>query len=400
MMLRFLFTLALVLCPLATSPALAFRGGAPAPVVSSYVGPCDAVSGGCGEAYDVAYAATSNYSGPLFQLTLLASPTSTYDVGQTSSHTANVAGALAFCGGSGTMSPLTIMQHTVSISSTCLITKIYGQIHGHANDLVYYPNRGAGVCDTAPSPTCAVYYAVESATGLPILWTLTWVGGPQYTLAGDASAVGVNGGQNPTSIVYNGAPLLNKTTDPAYSALSCCGVFGIDHPCCTDLLGTDFAIILGYGWMNAGGVGVNTNCTTTTSYCVAIDEEAPQQNADSADYAVSGGSEVIIPNITNALAAVVWTPLPSRVVSGYINGVNLFNHSPPNGDQPSGLGCSPCLLNPGTSVHFGGGGDLSQPDPFISREMLILNVALTTATYQTLFANIQARFPSLAFTSP
>ena len=134
---------------------------------TAYTGRLDVVT--CAEAYDVDYAATSDYSGPLFQLALVATPTKTYDVGQTSSHTADTAGALAFCGGSGTMTPQTLMGHTVSVSSTCAITKIYGQVHLHANDLVYNQGNQESECPTG-STACAAPYAVERLTQLPLLW--------------------------------------------------------------------------------------------------------------------------------------------------------------------------------------------------------------------------------------
>ena len=54
---------------------------------------------------------------------------------------------------------------------------------------------------------CAAPFAIEEATGLPILKTTV----PQeYTIAGDAPATGINGGTTAMSILFNGQPILEQ----------------------------------------------------------------------------------------------------------------------------------------------------------------------------------------------
>lgn len=364
---------------------------------AAYTGPCDLQT--CGEAWGVDYATTTNYAGPLFRLALISSPTTTYDVGQTPSRTADTAGALAFCGGAGTMSPHSppLFGLSVNVSSTCKIDKIYAQIQGHINDLVYREGL-PGYCTTG-NLQCAATYAIETTSGLPLLWSPQGAifNSPTYLLAGDRLATGITGGNNSVSIVYVGSPIIQT---PPWSGVYCCGVFGLTHQASQpDTTGTDFMFLAGYGWDNAGGVGVNVNCVTSSTYCIGAEEESTN---DVGDYAASGGSGIIVPAIHNIMGAAVFNQ-PTNTVSGYLNGVNLFNHSPP---APQSSTCPnpgpphPCPLSPGTAVHFGAGGDLSQPDPFVAREMLILNLALTGAQYQALFSNIRARYTSLTFPGP
>ena len=144
----------------------------------------------------------------------------------------------------------------------------------------------------------------------------------------------------------------------------------------------------GYGWFNSGGAEVNINCATASTYCMGAEEESTN---DLADYSSDP------PNISNIMGAAVYTK-SNNTISGYINGVNLFNHSPAS-DTNTGLGC-PCTFKPGRAIHFGGGGDLSQPDAFIAREMMILNLAMTNTQYQAIFSNVQVRYPSLTFLRP
>lgn len=374
-------------------------GGAANPSLG-YTGPCDLQT--CAEAWGVDYAMTTNYAGPLFRLALIASPTMTYDVGQTPSHSADVAGALAFCGGSGTMSALSPAAIGVSIntSSTCKIDTIYAQIQGHANDLVY-SQRGSFFGCAPSNLQCAATYGTETTSGLPLLVSVKWPLGnaPTYTLINDGFATGIPGGANSVSIVYVGSPLISGTPSD-YNAGYCCGVFGLTHQGVQpDTTGTDFMFLAGYGWFNSGGSGVNVNCVTNHTYCVGAEEESTN---DVGDYAATGGAGVIVPNIHNIMGAAVFNQ-PTATVSAFLNGVNVFNHSPP---APNSVMCSnpnplhPCPLIPGNAIHFGGGGDLSQPDPFIAREMLIINAALTGPQYSGLFTNVQTRYPTLAFTSP
>ncbi|MGA8755365.1 MAG: hypothetical protein WB611_03400, partial [Stellaceae bacterium] len=227
------------------------------------------------------------------------------------------------------MTPQTLMGHTVSVSSTCAITKIYGQVHLHANDLVYNQGNQESECPTG-STACAAPYAVERLTQLPLLWVPNNDAiphkTPQYYLAGDAQATGIPGGSHSASIVYVGSPVLSQAGTG--QGLYCCGVFGLTHQASAgDGVGTDFMFAAGYGWFNSGGAGVNINCATASTYCMGAEEESTN---DLADYSSDP------PNISNIMGAAVYTK-SNNTISGYINGVNLFNHSPAS-DTNTGLG--------------------------------------------------------------
>ena len=317
---------------------------------TAYQGPCDVLASGCAEAYGLARAMTSKYTGPLFQLGLAKDKTKTLDVGQTSDHKADMSTWSDFCGGT---------------QSNCVVSKIYAEIHSGPNDLV------PGVFKTPWNPdcsaggfTCAAKFTIEAATGLPILTTDMPA---EYTLAGDNLATGINGGTKALGIMYNGKPVANQ--------VYCCGVIGLTHKYnATDVAGTDFMLALAYGWKDSGGCCIATNCGKNNMYCVGAEEE---ENNDLYDYGTSP--------VDNAFVVTQFDPTPNAVIT-YLNGNKVLTHSPPK-----------AKINAGTALHLGGGGDLSQPAPVRMRESLFTNNAMSDADVNAMKSNITAFFSALTF---
>ncbi len=323
-------------------------GGTPA---APYQGPCDLLGGGCAEAYGMARAMTVKYTGPLFQLGLAKDKTKTLDIGQTSDHKADMTTWSAFCGGT---------------QSNCVVSKIYAEIHTGGNDLV------PGVFKTPWNPdcsaggfTCAAKFTIEAATGLPILTTDMPA---EYTLPNDAYALGINGGKMATGIMYNGKPVPNQ--------VYCCGVIGLTHKYnAQDVTGTDFMLALAYGWKDSGGCCIATNCGKNNTYCVGAEEE---ENNDLYDYGTSP--------LDNAFVVTEFDPGPNAVIT-YLNGTKVLTHSPPKSK----------MINAGTAVHLGGGGDLSQPAPVRMREALFTNFVMSDSDVTALKNNITTFFSALKF---
>jgi Alpha-L-arabinofuranosidase B, catalytic len=311
---------------------------------NGYVGPCDAISTGCAEAWSVTRAETISYSGPLFQLY---NGSTTLDIGQTSAHVADMTTWSAFCGG---------------VASNCVYSKIYANIQGHSNDLVpatfntfFGPN-----CSTGGVYQCAAPFAIEGATGLPILNT---VAPEEYTIAADASAVGLNSGAIGMTVVYNGKPIATQEY--------CCGNFGRAHKYnAGDTNGTDFMISTAYG---QAGVD-RAECDTSTSYCIAADEE--YAGGPSGDYSPT--------LIANFLAIVAYDP-NSQDVTAWVNSHLVWT-------KAAGI-----AVTAGSSIHLGGGGDLSQPSPVVMREGLITNATMTSGDQAATFANTTAFYNGLSF---
>jgi len=334
-----------------TTPAAGTGGGAGTGSTSTYQGPCDLLTGGCAEAYSVTRAMTATYKGPLFQIGLAADKNAkTLDIGQTADHMADMTTWSAYCGGD---------------QSKCVISKIYGQIHTGANDLLPAVwNAPWGPDCSAGGYTCASKLTIESDTKLPILTTVT----PQeYALSGDAFAMGVNGGSKAIGLMYNGKPVANNHY--------CCGVFGITHKYnANDTFGTDFMLALAYGWKDSNGCCIAVNCGASNKYCVGAEEE---ENNDLYDYGTSP--------VDNALVVTQFDPTANAVVT-FLNGTQVLSHSPPKAN-----------INAGTAVHVGGGGDLSGPDPILMREAFITNALLTAANVTALKANAEAFYTTLKF---
>lgn len=311
------------------------------PVSASYTGPCDLVT--CAEAYSVARAMTNNYSGPLFQLY---NGTTTKDVGQTGAHAADLTGVSTFCGGT---------------PGTCVYGKIYAQVQGSHNDLVASTIQapGGGPNCTASTYVCAAPFAIEAATGLPIIITGT---NQEYALASDQNSVGITStGSASMSIVYNGASVTVNNF--------CCGVFGVTHQAnAGNTIGTDFSISPAYG--NAG----LSQCMTSTTYCVGIDEELAGEGGD------YGSSPI-------NLVGVITFNISTNTTTGSVNTHSIFSVSPPGGNP----------LNSGLAVHFGGGGDLSQPAPATMREALVTNTAMTSGQQSNIYSNMASFFSQLSY---
>ena len=324
--------------------------GAGGTTATAYQGPCDVLASGCAEAYGLARAMTSKYTGPLFQLGLAKDKTKTLDVGQTSDHKADMTTWSDFCSGT---------------QSNCVVSKVYAEIHSGPNDLV------PGVFKTPWNPdcsaggfTCAAKFTVESATGLPILTTDMPA---EYTLAGDNLATGINGGTKALGIMYNGKPVANQ--------IYCCGVIGLTHKYnATDVAGTDFMLALAYGWKDSGGCCIATNCGKNNMYCVGAEEE---ENNDLYDYGTSP--------VDNAFVVTQFDPTPNAVIT-YLNGTKVLTHSPPK-----------AKINAGTALHLGGGGDLSQPAPVRMREALFTNNAMSDGDVAAMKTNITTFFSALKF---
>jgi len=318
---------------------------------AAYQGPCDALASGCAEAYGMARAMTSKYTGPLFQLGLAKDKTKTLDIGQTSDHKADMTTWSAFCSGT---------------QSNCVVAKIYAEIHTGPNDLV------PGVFKTPWNPdcsaggfTCAAKFTVDSTTSLPILTTDAPA---EYSLSGDNYATGINGGSKAIGIMYNGKPVASQ--------VYCCGVIGITHKYnASDTTGTDFMLALAYGWKDSGGCCIATNCGASNKYCVGAEEE---ENNDLYDYGTSP--------LDNAWVVTQFDPTPNAVIT-YLNGTKVLTHSPPKAGK----------INAGTAVHLGGGGDLSQPAPVRMREALFTNNVMSDSDVAALKSNITAFFSALKY---
>ncbi len=332
-------------------------------LAQTYVGPCDVAGVTCAEAWGVDYAMTRNYAGPLFQI-LRASDKATLDIGQDpATHKADMTTWSAFC---------------QDDPNNCLYIKLYAQIHRHVNDLapVGYVSQGQ------------TKLSIDGTTNLPILNSNHGCCGGAYArfdVGGtDAALTGVPGGENPASIIYLGEP---------FQETSCCGQFLLSHtlPPTRDVNGTDFGLALGYGCWNGGCSGININCATTTSFCLASDEEG---NADGPPYDDGNNTSYSDTRWPNAFAAVTFDPATKRV-SGFINGGITWSISP-----SIVYHCSGCTLSPGNHLHLGMGGDGSNPAKVVAREMIITNATLTFSQYQAMFANVKARYPTLLFPGP
>lgn len=306
---------------------------------TNYTGPCDLVT--CVEAYSVDRAMTVNYSGPLFQLW---NGSTLMNVGQTTSRAVDLTGVSSFCGGT---------------PGSCLYAKFYAQVQGTHNDLIASTiNTPFGPNCTASTYVCAAPFAIEAATGLPIINTTA----PQeYALANDQNSIGIiSTGSASMSIAYNGASV---------TTAMCCGIFGITHQAnAGNVKGTDFGVVLSYS--NTG----LAPCGTSSTYCIGIDEELA---GDSEDY----GSAPI------NLVGIITYNISTNTVTGAVNNHSLLSRSPPDGNP----------LNSGIAVHFGGGGDLSQPAPATMREALVTNTALTSGQQSNIYNNTISFFSQLSY---
>jgi hypothetical protein len=300
-----------------------------------------------------------NYHGPLEQL-VASNGTTTLDIGQNpATRAADMTTWSSICN---------VVSTTAKIITTdCKIKKIYDQFNG--NDIVpsiYF----SGGCN-AGGLTCAAIFRIDVATGLPIIQ-----GGDQtnpdwyaeYTLAGDTTATGVNGGTNPTSVWLSGQV-------PPSDAVPCCGSYGISHSVFQpDTNGTDFLIWTGY---------TNKYPPDTApcgpSHCVGADVETFISPTDA--YSAADGD--------NANWIVTWTGAVAgggtNTFCNYYNGTQLGCHlaTTPNQNTP-------------TSIHVFGGGDLTQPAKAVFRGGFIANGVVSSADAAAIKAN-EAAFYGIVY---
>jgi hypothetical protein len=320
----------------------------------SYSGPCDVITGGCAEAWSVDRAMTSAYSGPLLQIALFSSPSMTTNITQTGAHAANMSGVLSFCGGT---------------YSNCAISIIYAQIQGTGNNSVpsvfnanpFGPNCSGGGLN------CACPLQVNGTTGLPQvpLDSTTFSGlNCEYTLASDGTATGITGGNSSSVSEF-------FTGTAVQVAAQCCATVLISHAYNgADTPGTDFG--MGFQYTNTGSFG---NCVSANVFCQLLDIESNTLPAGN-----SLGSSVL-----NVIGFASWNE-PANIVSGEVNGHLSWTPQIPQSS-----------MNPSTHVHFGGGGDLSQPAPSIMFDVAFTNNANASGDQAAYQANTEAFFSGLTF---
>jgi hypothetical protein len=338
-------------------------GGSSAP---AYAGICDTIAGGCAEGWSMTRAVTSSYSGPLFQVALYSSPSTTMDIRQTTGHLADMTGVLSFCGGS---------------YGNCAISKMYAQIRGHANDAVpsVFNNayNGPYCLSAGASLACACPLVINPTTDLPELDLDTSplianFGPCEYTLSGDAAAVGITGGSaSDTSVL-----LVGKSVQ---IAAQCCGAFMIAHAYNAPATpGTDLGLGIQYS-----NTGAWVNCPSANIFCLQPDIE----NNINPVGASLGSSPA------DVVAMVSWAHF-TNLLSGVVNGHQAWT---PQNPPPARGQTTPITMNPGTRVHFGGGGDLSQPAPFNFFEGILTNSVISSPDYSAALANVGAAYPNLSF---
>ena len=319
----------------------------------SYTGPCDLRT--CAEGYSLNSAVTSSYSGPLFQVvvgdqnTNIATAT-THDAVQTSDHKLDLTNLTAVCG-----SPL----------SNCIVSKIYAQLHGSANDLPTAGFRCSNSNCAAQLNLDGTGTVAQIAVGIPQS-RLSGGGVSQYTIASDALATGITGGAGPISVMIN--MHMDSTPDP------CCGFFGISHLWSdADITGTDFILAIEYDSRYGPPCGLGN----ATDYCTTIDKEGAALSPT--EFAVF----TTVPKDLVYFATTDGTPVWNSAT--WINGTQYIPGTVPTG------------LNVPAHVHLGGGGDLTWPAPATFREGIFWNTALSTSDEAAIFANEQARYPALSF---
>lgn len=341
--------LAILLALLCAGPALAAPppGGTGATALS-YSGPCDAVS--CAEGWSVAYGLSSSYNGNLFRIAVISSPSTVEDIGQTAAHTANLSGVQSFCGGS---------------YSGCAISIIYAQVQGSSNNLVPSVfNAPNGPNCSAGGLTCACVLTIDSATGLPIIPLNQNPAHCEYTLTSDGTATGITGGSS-TSV---SAAMAGQTVQ---TAAMCCGAFLISHAYnAADTPGTDFG--LNFQYSNTGSF---VNCPSAGVSCLFPDLES-----NTTPVGISLGSAQ-----SYVFGFLSWNE-SANTISGSVDNRASWTATTP-----------PSSMNPGTHVHMGGGGDLSQPAPFNFFEGYFFNSALTATQQTALFNSVTQRYPAASF---
>ena len=321
-------------------------------VPTIYSGPCDYIVGGCAEAYSLTHAVTRKYSGKLFQLY---NGTTTLDIGQASNGSTDMTTWSAFCSGT---------------ASNCVVSKIYAQIQGHSNDLIpstFNAPHGPN-CSTGGAYQCAPPFAINGVTGLPDI--TVGDGGYEFTIAGDAGLTGVPAGTSTDATVI----LSGRAVEPPGGGTNCCGTAGKTH-CysCADTPGQDFTIQL--SWSNGGTF---MNCLTSNAFCLGLDIEQQYQTGGNL-----GSSPV------DFIAMSSWNHT-TNYLTGAVNGKTVFYALPPGGDT----------MAPGNSMHWGGGGDLSQYAMGINRDVLFVNRAIALSEFVAVTRNLELFYSGLSFPTP
>lgn len=362
MMARLFLAICLILWSFTATAGMLIHGGAQVAALG-FQGTCNVLSAGCAEVWNVQRAVVASYAGALLRITNTTNST-TLDIVQDGSHKADTSTWSAFCGGTNTTTS------GITTNSHCVTSKIYAQVQGSANDAVpsvfsapFGPDCSAG------GNTCACPFAIEVATGLPILNTAAPC---EYTLASDGNATGITAGTSSLSLFYEGI---------AQTTTYCCGPAGIGHAYnVTDTFGTTFYLSVAQGqFSNSSG----NQSQTSTSYSSGLDEESI---GDLVDYSST--------NIGSVFAAGAFDSAANKV-SSYINGGQL--RSP---ITPAAALCTSCVgINLPRSVHIGGGGDLSQPTPAVMRGFGLTNGVISQSDVTAAYSNIKAFYSgSLTFT--
>lgn len=300
---------------------------------AAYTGPCDvSLSAPCAEGYDVARAVTSTYSGPLFQVY---NGTTTTDIGQTAQHTANLSTLFTACAN----------------SSTCVISKVYAQIGGSANDLRPYltSDGGNGSITCTGTYSCAPPVTIDPTNGLPAIAT------PFPTALYNSTTGETWGGANPTSVFA-------YTNLAAQSA--CCGFFGIAHASASaDTAGTDFLPGLTYGSGHT-----YSNCSTSTAVCAMLDIELYMNDGADVTFSLSNASYMT----TTAGGA-------GTITTYWNNATPIYAAVPKSGTT----------LNIGKYPRVGGGGDMSHVYS-VMQEGFIASAAWGATDFTNLSTNVSA----------
>ena len=250
---------------------------------------------------------TRSYSGPLFQVVVGDQNTSIssaakHDATQIPGHGVNIADLRSFCG-----SPL----------SNCIVSKIYAQIRGSANDIVTSAFR----CSNS---NCAAQLALDgSGTGMPRipvgipLARLSGLGVSQYTIAGDATATGITGGRSSSSSVFE--------VGFSYPATVCCGSFGISHAWdAANTPGTDLLVGIQFGTAT-----IYVVCPASNDYCLFPDLESNNRPVP-----ISLGTTALF-----TANLMTWNSSTNRL-SGYSNGAAQWTPQNSGFFHESGQSCS------------------------------------------------------------
>jgi hypothetical protein len=302
----------------------------------------------------------ASYHGNLFQL-VASNGTTTLDVGQNSvTRAADMTTWSSICN---------VVSTTAAVITTdCKVKFEYDQ-SGNGN--TYVPSIYASANCNVSALTCAAIFRIDVPTGLPIIYggdTTNADWSAQYTMAAQATAVGVNGGTTPISVWLSGRV-------PPSDAVPCCGWYGVSHSTSQgNIAGTDFLIWTGY----TNKYPPDT-APCASSHCVGADVEAFISPTDA--YAATDGD--------NANWIVTWDGAVAgggtNTFCNYYNGTQLGCHLATTANQNSGI----------YPREFGGG-DLTQPAKGVFRSGFVSNNVITSSQAAALKAN-EAAFYGIAF---